>query len=134
MEKAGEEVFERALAVMVDFRRTFGRALDVGSVAELHACALFGLEPSQGANHPGYDALDPTGQRYQIKGRAAKQVDVNNFEFDYLVLVNLDENYRLAGAWRLTCARAREMLVRRPKHRKYQASQSVLKRAAERVR
>lgn len=39
--------------------------------------------------------------RYQIKFRSVGtlNVDLNNFDFDFLVLVNLDDDLSLAGLW-----------------------------------
>jgi hypothetical protein len=56
--------------------------------------------------------------------REAQNVDLNNFDFDYLVLVILDDEYHLAELWRTTVSEAREIFTWREKHRKYQATQA----------
>lgn len=61
-------------------------------------------------------------------------VALNNFDFDFLVLVNLDENYRPTGIWKLSVARAQEILVYREKFRKYQSTQDNVKKHAEKIR
>jgi hypothetical protein len=34
---------------------------------------------------------------------------VNNFDFDFLILVNVDDEYRIQGMWRLPVARAKDL-------------------------
>lgn len=118
---------------MAKFKRTFGRGVDSSVVAELYVAKELGLQICTGINEPGYDALGPDGERYQIKFRNAQNVDVNNFDFDYLVLVNLDDDYRLIGAWRITVAQAHEIFTWRAKFRKHQATQAQVKSVAERI-
>jgi hypothetical protein len=86
-------------------------------------------------NHRGYDLLGGDGDRYQVKHRGEEvlNVDVNNFDFDYLMLVNLREDYSLKGMWRLPVAVARKVFVFREKFRKYQATQKSVKANAEAV-
>src|SRR5262245_28012809 len=92
---AQEQVFQNALQAMASFRRTFGRSLDPALVAELHAALTLDLRLCRGSNTPGFDALDRNGKRYQTKLRTAQNVDLQNFDFDYLVLVNLDDDFGL---------------------------------------
>ena len=87
-----------------------------------------------GANHPGYDAVDTQGLRYQIKNRAAQNVDINNFDFDFLILVNLDDVYRVRGMWKLTCEQAQAIFVWREKYHKYQTTQDSVKKIAIKIR
>ncbi len=54
-------------------------------------------------------------------------MDVNNFDFDYLTLVNLGDDYVLKGMWRLYVDDVRELFVFREKFRKYQATQKAVK-------
>jgi hypothetical protein len=61
-------------------------------------------------------------------------VDVNNFDFDYLMLVNLREDYSLKGIWRLPVSVAQKIFVFREKFRKYQATQKSVKANAETVK
>lgn len=127
-------VFEDALSAMAEFKRAFGRGLDSAFVAELYAEKELGVEICVGSNMRGFDARDPNGQRYQIKFRNAQNVDVNNFDFDCLVLVNVDDDYRLVGMWRMTAAQAREVFTWRESGRRYQATQDRIKSVAERIR
>jgi hypothetical protein len=128
-------VFEDALRVMAEFSETFGRPLEPSFVAELHVASRLRLKICDEVNRPGYDALDADGRRYQIKYRSVTtaNVDVNNFEFDELVLVNLGNDYRLKGMWRMTVDQARTIFVRRDDFRKYQATQKKFKKTAERI-
>jgi len=59
-------------------------------------------------------------------------IDLNNFDFDYIVLVNLDADYRLGGVWRLTVDQVRAFCAHRPKFRKHQVTQAQFKREASR--
>lgn len=129
-------IFEQALPVMAEFERSFGRKLSADFVAELYVARELGLTLSDAANNPGYDALDGTGKRYQVKRRdpATLNVDVNNFEFDYVVLVNLDRDYRLAGMWLMPMATAEHLFTLRERYRKYQVTQTLFKRKAKQVR
>jgi hypothetical protein len=58
---------------------------------------------------------------------------VNNFDFDYLVLVNMSDDYRVTGIWRLDVQKARMLFTHREKFRKHQATQNAVKKAAERL-
>jgi hypothetical protein len=120
---------------MAEFRKTFDRPLEPGFVAELHVANWLGLEICEEATQAGFDARGPDGTRYQIKYRhqATRNVDVNNFEFDQLVLVNLDDDYQLAGMWCLSVEQAKELFTWRERFRKYQVTQKCFKQAAERI-
>ena len=89
--------FEAAIRSMAEFKRVFGRDLKPDFIAELYAAKQLGLSLVDGPNAPGHDATGPDKKRYQIKQRNAQNVDLNNFDFDFLVLVNLDDNYQLAA-------------------------------------
>ena len=56
---------------------------------------------------------------------------MNNFEFDYLVLVNLTDDNGVRGMWRLPVDKARALFVHRERFRKYQATQKAVKQNAE---
>jgi len=124
--------FERAIEAMADFRRSFGRHLSADFVAEIYAARELDLEILDGSNEHGHDAVGDS-VRYQVKHREAQNVDLNNFDFDFLILVNLDETYRLTGMWRMPVEQARSIFVWREKYRKYQASQDKVKANSERL-
>ena len=117
------------------FRRAFGRDVSVDFIAELYAAREFNLTLPDRRNEPGFDALDTTGRRYQVKFRSSgtQNVDINGFDFDFIVLVNLDENYELAGLWRMDNATAKGLFTHRPEYRKWQTTQKHFKNAAERI-
>ena len=127
--------FNLALASMADFRQIFGRPLETSIVAEIHVALLLNLEICHAVNQPGYDALSADGKRYQIKyrGKGTQNVDVNNFEFDELILVNLDDDYQPIGIWRLSVQQARTLFTSREDFRKYQVSQKKFKENAKRI-
>lgn len=129
------EAFRKILPAIAEFKKAFGRDISPDFIAELYAACEFGLELPDTKNEPGADAVDPHGVRYQIKYRSSNtlNVDLNSFDFDYLVLVNLDEHYHLLGMWRLPVEKARTLFTFREKFRKYQATQDRVKDMADRV-
>ena len=107
------EVFEHWAATLRELRR---RGLiragsnPVGDYAELLVAQRLGLKlvpPSRG----GVDAIDDNGARYQVKARrlvggpgdrelgVIKNIDQR--DFDYLVVVLFNEDLGVAGMWRL---------------------------------
>lgn len=126
--------FDLAIKAMAAFKKTFGRELSPDFIAELYAARELTLELMEGSNSPGYDAVDQQGLRYEIKERKAQNVDVNNFDFDYLILINLDELYQLKGMWKLSRKMAEGIFTRREKFRKFQTTQQKFKSVAQRIR
>ena len=129
------ETVALAIEALVRFKRDFNRELTASVLAELYVARELGLVPVDLCNHPGYDLLGDDGKRYQVKQRGENvlNVDVNNFDFDYLMLVNLGEDYVLKGMWKLHVDDARKLFVFREKFRKYQATQKAVKGAADKV-
>ena len=126
-------VFENTISAMVEFKRVFGKHAQPATLGELYAAKELGLEVNPNSTQPGFDAIDIMGKRYEVKERslATRNVDVNNFDFDYIVLVNLDDKYQLAGMWRATVTQAKEIFTRRGKFRKYQVTQKKFKSIVE---
>ena len=116
MNEAQLAALEAALPAMSAFKLAFGRDPSADFVAELYATREFDLQLPHRRNEPGYDAVDSSGRRYQVKLRSptTQNVDINNFDFDYIVLVNLDDGYLLTGLWRLDAATAQAIFVHRP--------------------
>jgi hypothetical protein len=137
MQEPSHESKRAAIQVAVDalvrFKREFNQDLTPSVLAELYVAQELNLVPAELCNNPGYDLLGDDGKRYQVKNRGAHvlNVDVNNFDFDYLMLVNLHDDYSLKGIWRLPVSVAREIFVRREKFHKYQATQKTVKANAE---
>jgi hypothetical protein len=127
------ETIRIAVEALVRFKREFNRDLTPSVLAELYVARELDLAPAELCNHPGYDLLSSDGKRYQVKqrGEDVLNVDVNNFDFDYLVLVNLRKDYSLKGMWRLPAAEAQKLFVFREKFRKYQAAQRSVKANGE---
>ena len=125
-----------AVEALVRFKREFNRDLTPSVLAELYVARELDLAPAELCNHPGYDLLGGDGNRYQVKQRDEEvlNVDVNNFDFDYLMLVNLREDYSLKGMWCLPAAVGHKLFVFREKFRKYQATQKSVKANAEAVK
>ena len=86
-----------------------GRAL-TGVIGELSACEKLGLkwEPTD-----GYDAVDGSGKKYQIKtrknwwkynkadpaGRMGRFKGRRNYDFDAGIYVELDDDWEVWGIW-----------------------------------
>lgn len=122
-----------AVKALVEFKREFNRDLTVSLLAELYVAMELDLLPTSVSNQQGFDLIGPDGKRYQVKHRGPDvlNVDVNNFDFDYLLLVNLSDDYSLRGIWKLPVEEARSLFVHRDKFRKYQATQKSVKQNAE---
>jgi hypothetical protein len=131
-----QRVFDKAVKAMADFKRTFGRDLTPSLLAELYVALELDLSPVSAPNTPGFDLLSSDGKRYQVKQRSPKtlNIDINNFDFDYLVLVNMSEDYHPTGIWQLEVAKARSLFVYREKFRKYQTTQKSFKNVAESIK
>lgn len=122
-----------AVKALVEFKREFNRDLTVSLLAELYVALELDLLPATLSNQQGFDLIGADGQRCQVKQRGCDvlNVDVNNFDFDYLVLVNLADDYSVRGMWKLPVEKARTIFVHREKFRKYQATQRAVKQNVE---
>ena len=89
----------RAAEAFVCFKRKFKRELTPWVLAELYVALELDPSPAQLCNNPGCDLLGSDGKRYQVKHRSVEtlNVDVNNFDFDFLALVNMGDDYALEG-------------------------------------
>jgi hypothetical protein len=136
LDEKSREAFDAALPVIAAFKRTFGRDISPDFIAELYAARELNLELAHRQNEPGADGVDAGGRRYEIKYRneATHSVDVNGFDFDELLLVNLDREYQLIGIWSLGVDQAKSLFVFRERFRKYQATQANVKRAGKKIR
>jgi len=130
------EAFDAVLPAIARFKAAFGRDISPDFLAELYAARELNLELPDNSNQPGADATDGIGQRYQIKYRSVStlNIDLNSFDFDQLVLVNLAEDYRLIGMWCLPVHKARTIFTFREKYRKYQATQKRFKQEGTQIR
>lgn len=130
-----KEAIAMAVQAFVRFKREFNRDLTPSMLAEMYVALRLDLTPEQLCNRQGFDLMSSDGKRYQVKQRGAnvQNVDVNNFDFDYLVLVNMGDDYSLAGMWCLPVETARKLFVFREKFREYQATQKSVKANAELV-
>jgi hypothetical protein len=84
-----------------------------GDYAEWLVCKKLGLTPTANSTK-GYDAVDSRGRKYQIKGRRVTPTNkstllgvIRNYEagnFDYLVAVVFDQDWRVSYAARVAHA------------------------------
>ena len=135
MERKEREIIEIALRALADFKREFGRDLTPSLLAELYVALKLDLAPATQGNQAGFDLIATDGKRFQVKQRdpATLNLDINSFDFDYLVLVNLADDYSLLGLWKMHVNEARKIFRHREKFRKYQATQKAFKDLAERI-
>lgn len=134
--KQNREIFNSTLVAMQLFHDAFGMKLSADVIAELHVAFYLNLSLPKLANNQGYDAIAEDGTRYQVKQRSTSSVvDMNNFDFDYIILVNLDEAYQVAGMWQMSAEQARNLASHRQYKGidKYQITQSKFKKHAERL-
>jgi len=136
MDEDHRDAFDAVLPAIARFRRVFGRDISPDFVAELYAARELDLCLPDRGSEPGADATDPGGHRYQVKYRSTstKNVDLSNFEFEYLILINLSKQYVLTGMWCLPVGKARAIFKYQSRFRKYQVTQQKVKREASRIR
>ncbi len=102
LDKVGE-ILARAKAAAIDYYQLTGKPLGItGEIGEYLAARLLGLKLAD-ARSPGYDALDDTGRRIQIKARsipASKRITCQRIgsirlghEWDTVLLILLDEYF-----------------------------------------
>ncbi len=135
MDNKKSKIFRNMIEAMAEFRNTFSRDIDTSFAAELYAAERLGLTLNPSSKTKGFDGVDTNGKRYQIKYRAAgtQNIDINNFDFDYIILVNLDDNYQLTGIWLAKADDVKQMSVHRPDFRRYQVTQRKFKSIARRI-
>ena len=88
----------------------------IGGYTEWLVCNRLGLQ-AQGNNQAAFDAVDPQGVRYQIKGRRSNDNTVQfssirnleNHGFDFVVAVVFDEDYSIRFAFRIAYAAVPEL-------------------------
>lgn len=121
-----------AADAMFSFRKKFGVELNLSNLCEIYVALQLGLAMPSRGNKMGFDLQGTDGTRYQVKGRqeGTLNVDINNFEFDYVVLVNLSDDYRPSGMWKLGMDSIRSLCAERGKFRKFQLTQRAFKKAA----
>jgi hypothetical protein len=96
MDSAVSEALRLSADAMYSFRTKFGVELSFSRLCEIYVALQLGLPLPDRDNTQGFDLRGADGTRYQVKGRSAAtlNLDINNFEFDYVVLVNLSDDYR----------------------------------------
>ncbi|HEY0701442.1 MAG TPA: hypothetical protein VGD60_01625 [Candidatus Acidoferrales bacterium] len=111
------ETIKIAVEALVRFTREFNRDLTPSILAELYLARELDSVPAEMGNHPGYDLLGGDGKRHQVKqrGEDVLNVDVNNFDFDFLALVSIADDYALKGTWLLPVEKAKELFIFREK-------------------
>jgi len=125
--------FREAAAALVKFRKAFGRDPEPSYLAEISTSTKLKLRLVQSPNQKGFDALDKNKKKYQIKYRNAQNVDINNFKFDYILLVNSTKKNPFGAIWCLTKSDAKNIFMQRKKFRKYQVTQKKFKNHAKRL-
>jgi hypothetical protein len=127
------KVLKQSADAMQRFHRRFGLDLSDSKLCEVYVALRFDLPLPGCGNVKGYDLQSSDGTRYQVKCRGAGtlNLDLNNFEFDFVVLVNLSEDFLPAEMWKLGVEKARVLAADRGKFRKFQIRQRAFKSAAD---
>lgn len=102
--------------ILVELRRRGicrSENLPTGDLAEHLACRALGLTIAA-KSAKGFDAVDASGARYQIKGRRitpwnpslqlSAVRDLPGGPFDFLIAVLFDQDFRLSAAYRFSLA------------------------------
>ena len=119
------DIFGKTLSIMAEFKKGFGRNLGADIIAEIYVAKELDLDFPNEVNKPGYDLYAENGAQYQVKYREKDtlNVDTNNFDFDFLVVVNLDNNFNLDGMWIMAESQAKAIFSKREKYNKFQVTQ-----------
>lgn len=102
-------VLDKARSAAIAYYRLTGRPLGItGEIGECEAARLLGLTLAP-PRAPGYDAIDGTGRRYQIKTRCLPVGGKTSSQrlssiqlihgWDAALLVTLDADFRPLGVW-----------------------------------
>ena len=105
------ELLQTHRAVIAELRRRCVVRTEnnpIGDYTEWLVCNRLGLQ-AEGNNQAGFDAVDPQGVRYQIKGRRSSRNSVQfsplrqleNHGFDFVVAVVFREDYSVRLAVRI---------------------------------
>ena len=108
MNKELQEILAAAKDVTVRFKNLTGKPLGItGEIAEFSAAKLLGLELAE-ARQAGYDAVDSSGRKIQIKGRCLPEKPGPgqrlgsirlDHEWDSVLLVLLDQSFEVIEMW-----------------------------------
>ncbi|MGF2686905.1 DUF6998 domain-containing protein [Marinobacter sp. DUT-3] len=108
MNKELQEILSAAKDVAIRFKNLTGKPLGItGEIAEFSAAKLLGLELAE-ARQAGYDAVDSSGRKIQIKGRCLPEKPGPgqrlgsirlDHEWDSVLLVLLDQSFEVIEMW-----------------------------------
>jgi hypothetical protein len=118
---------------MSAFRREFGLDLSSSNLAELFVALELNLRFPEATNQRGFDLIDQNGARYQVKRRSPSthNIDINNFTFDYLVVVQLGDDWLPVVMWKAAVSDIQPLCTRRENFRKFQLSQVEFRSVAK---
>lgn len=114
------QILEEVKILAKKYKKLTGKPLGVtGEIAEFTAANILGLQLTA-ARHPGYDAtkeVDGKLMRYQIKSRSKLDhpkghvgAIKNENEFDFALLVLLDEDYEVLSIYEADRAQIKQAL------------------------
>lgn len=103
-----QEILAAAKDVAIRFKNLTGKPLGItGEIAEFSAAKLLDLKLAE-ARQSGYDAIDRSGRKIQIKGRCLPEKPRPgqrlgsirlDHEWDSVLLVLLDQNFEVIEMW-----------------------------------
>lgn len=103
------QLIENIIGLSLEYKRRFGKSLGItGEVGEYKTSQLLNLKRAPGNINEGFDAIDPEGQRVQIKARiysrnSERTSAFTNFNFDYAILTLLSEEYEITEIFKASC-------------------------------
>jgi hypothetical protein len=82
----------------------------VAELGECFASKILNLKLNKKNNEKDYDAIDSNGKKVQIKARQSHKRNIgpyvyrgfSNIEYDYALLIELDENYWVEQIWKIS--------------------------------
>lgn len=120
MNKELQEILAAAKDVAVRFKNLTGKPLGItGEIAEFSAAKLLGLKLAE-ARQAGYDAIDSSGRKIQIKGRCLPEKPGPgqrlgsirlDHEWDSVLLVLLDQSFEVIEMWEADRPAAQEAIL-----------------------
>ena len=111
-----DQLIANIISLSLEYKKRFGKSLGVtGEVGEYKASRLLKLKRAPGNINKGFDAIDPKGNKVQIKTRifsrnSERTSAFTNFGFDYALLVLLSDKYEITEIRKARCRDIQEKI------------------------
>lgn len=110
------QLIDNIVALSLEYKRRFSKSLGItGEVGEYKASQLLKLKRAPGNINKGFDAIDPKGNKVQIKTRifsrnSERTSAFTNFGFDYALLVLVSDKYEITEIRKARCRDIQEKI------------------------